>query len=74
MKSVIREALEELVTEKTTASNQRIIDDLMRAFASAAGGNKVYIRDLRPLFEEKFQDLSNFEVETLYYLIRDLKR
>jgi len=66
--------LVEVLSDLTTANNQRVIDDLMRAFAKAAGGNKVYMRDLRPMLEEKFQDLSNFEVETLYYLIRDLKR
>ena len=69
MKSV-QEALNEVVSGN---QDRAVIDDLMRGFASAVGGNKRYLQDIRQILEERFTDLSRQDVNTLYFLIRGLK-
>ena len=51
---------------------QRTIKDLIGALARSSG-NKVYLRDIEKIFEEKLGDLTPTECETLRYLIRDLE-
>ena len=47
-----------------------VVKDLIRAFATSTG-NKVYLRNLEELLEERLSDLTPQETETLYYLIRE---
>lgn len=49
-----------------------VVKDLIRAFATSTG-NKVYLRNLEELLEERLSDLTPQETETLYYLIRDIE-
>jgi len=48
------------------------IDGLIRALAQQIG-NKRYLNDLEVLLK-KLEPLSDFESQTVWYLIRDLKR
>jgi hypothetical protein len=66
----VQEALNELVTGN---QDRAVIDDLIRGFAAAVGGNKRYLQEVRQILEERFKDLSARDVDTLYFLVRGLK-
>jgi hypothetical protein len=49
----------------------KMVRDLIRAFAQSTG-NKVYLREVEQIFEERLKDLTPRESEALQYLIDDL--
>jgi hypothetical protein len=52
-------------------SSQKLIKDLIRALAQTSG-NKVYLRDVEKILNEKLADITQQEVHTMYFLVRDL--
>lgn len=59
-----------MVKEKVTARRDGL-RYLMQALYSTFG-NKVYLRDLASLLEDRFQNISEKDEETLLYLARDI--